>query len=86
MGNVRHVLVFSPYTSGRDTKTAIIIFNRNKNFSDVLSAIPDVVKEHPNYKRELSYASETGFKYQLHHRDDPNRELIMTILAFEVPV
>jgi len=36
------------YTSWRDTKTAILLFNRNKNFSDVLAKIPDIVKQHPN--------------------------------------
>ncbi len=73
------------YASWRDTKTALLIFNRGKNFSRVLAQIPEVVKAHPNFKRELPYPSETGFRYILHHRDDPNRELILTILAFEVP-
>lgn len=74
------------YTSWRDTKTAILLFNRNKNFSDVLAKIPDIVKQHPNFKRELVYASETGFRYVLHHNDDKNREIIVTVLAFEVPI
>jgi hypothetical protein len=73
------------YTSWRDTKTAIIIFNRNKNFSSVLEAIPGVVKSHPNFKRELNQASESRFCYVLAHRDDPNREIILTVLAFDVP-
>lgn len=73
------------YTSWRDTKTAIILFNRNKSFSDVLAKIPDIVKQHPNFKRELEYSSETGYRYVLHHNDDKNREIIVTVLAFEVP-
>jgi hypothetical protein len=73
------------YASWRDTKTALLVFNREKSFSAVLAKIPEVVKAHPNFKRELSYDSETGFRYVLHHRDDKNRELILTILAFEVP-
>lgn len=73
------------YTSWRDTKTAVLLFNRSKNFSRVLAGIPEVVKAHSNFKREVPYNSETGFRYVLHHRDDPNRELILTILAFEVP-
>ena len=73
------------YASWRDTKTALLVFNRGKNFSRILAQIPEVVKAHPNFKRALSYPSETGFRYILHHRDDPNRELILTILAFEVP-
>jgi len=73
------------YTSWRDTKTALLIFNRSKAFSRVLSRIPEVVRAHPNFKRELPYGSESGFRFVLHHRDDTNRELILTVLAFEVP-
>jgi hypothetical protein len=71
--------------SWRDTKTAILVFNRGRNFSDVLGKIPETVKARSNFKRELSCDSETGFRYVLSHRDDPNRELILTVLAFEVP-
>lgn len=73
------------YTSWRDTKVAILIFNREKNFSAVVSKIPEVVESHPNFKRRLPYTLETGFRFILHHRDDKNHELILTVLAFEVP-
>jgi hypothetical protein len=74
------------YTSWRDTKTAIIIFNRNKNLTGVLSQIPDLVKSHPNCKREVTtYKHETGFRFVLHHRDDKDRELTLTVLVFDVP-
>lgn len=73
------------YTSWRDTKTALLIFNREKSFTTVISKIPEIIKEHPNFKREIEFNSETGFRFILSHRDDPNRELILTILAFEVP-
>ncbi|QXP89543.1 hypothetical protein [Methylococcus capsulatus] len=73
------------YACWRDTKTAIVIFNRNKNFSQVLDAIPGVVKVHPNFKRELNQTGESRFCYVLAHRDDPNREMILTVLAFDVP-
>jgi len=73
------------YTSWRDTKTALLVFNREKSFTTVISKIPEVTKEHPNFKREIEFNSETGFRFILSHRDDPNRELILTILAFEIP-
>ncbi len=73
------------YTAWRDTKTALLIFNRDRTFSTVLAEIPEVVKTHPNFKRELSYPSESGFRFIVHHRDDINRDLTLTILAFEVP-
>ena len=73
------------YTSWRDTKTALLIFNRDRGMSTVLKKIPEVVKAHPSHKRDLAYDSETGFRYIFGHRDDVNREIILTVLAFEVP-
>ena len=73
------------YTSWRDTKTALLIFNRNTNMSTVLERIPQAVKEHPSYKAEREYSEETGFRYIFGHRDDPNREVWLTILVFDVP-
>ena len=74
------------YSSWRDTKVAVIIFNQRKNFSKVLEAIPITVKEHLSYKRGLGQESETIFRYVFSHRDDPNRELILTVMAFDVPI
>lgn len=73
------------YSSWRDTKTAVIIFNRNRDFSRVLAAVPEAVKQHPNFKRAIVGNSETRFRYCFSHRDDANRELLLTILVFDVP-
>jgi len=73
------------YSSWRDTKVAIVIFNRNKELSKVLDAIPDAVRSHPNYKRDVERMSETSFRYVFSHRDDQSREMIVTILAFDIP-
>lgn len=73
------------YTNWRDTKTAILLFNRNKNFSRVVETIPDTVADHPNVKRQMEYTSESGFRFMVGHRDDMNRELLLTVLAFDVP-
>lgn len=73
------------YASWRDTKVAIIVFNRNKDFSKVLAAIPDTVRHHPNFKRYAGAQSETTFRFAFTHRDDANREMLLTVLAFDVP-
>jgi hypothetical protein len=73
------------YSSWRDTKVAVILFNRRKNFSGVLDAIPTTVEAHPNFKRTLGCQSESNFRYVFAHRDDPNREMLLTVLAFDVP-
>ena len=73
------------YLSWRDTKTAILLFNRNKNLSAVLAQIPNIVKSHPNFKSQTEFKSETGFRFVLHHKNDKNRDLLLTIIAFDVP-
>lgn len=73
------------YASWRDTKVAVLLFNRRKDFSKVLEAIPETVKSHSCYKRDLGNKSETVFQYIFANRDDKNREMILTVLAFDVP-
>lgn len=73
------------YSTWRDTKTAILVFNRTKNFSNVLAKIPEVVKSHSNYVRDLPFESESGLRAAIRHKDDPERELTLTVLAFDVP-
>jgi hypothetical protein len=73
------------YTHWRDSKTAVLVFNRNKNFSTVLSKIPHVVQAHPQYVCQLPSSSETQFRYKFSHPNDPMRELYMTVLAFDIP-
>ena len=74
------------YASWRDTKTAIFLFNRTKDLSKVLAQISSTVAAHPNFVREIApYGGETDFRFVLHHRDDPERELTLSVLVFEMP-
>ncbi len=73
------------YTAWRDTKTAILVFNRGTSLSTVLAGVKDEVERHSNYKRTLTWKHETGFRYVFHHTGDPNREFILTVLVFDVP-
>lgn len=73
------------YTSWRDTKTAILVFNRGTAISTVLAGIEEQVGQHPQFKRKLTWSHESGFRYVLHHASDANRELILTVLVFDVP-
>jgi hypothetical protein len=73
------------YASWRDTKVALVIFNRNRNFSAVLEAILPTVQGHQNFKRLLPIEGETRFRFVMSHRNDPAREMIITTLVFDVP-
>lgn len=73
------------YVTWRDTKTAIILFNRNTDFSNVLQSIAGAGPLHPNYKRSIAYGGETGFRWVMSQPTDQNREWVLTVLAFDVP-
>lgn len=44
-----------------------------------------VPKVRPNCKRALGVQSETNFRYVFAHRDDRNREMVLSVLAFDIP-
>jgi hypothetical protein len=73
------------YTTWRDTKTALLIFNRGRALSTVLSKIPELVRARPEFIREITQDGETRFRFILHHRDDKQRELTLTVMVFEIP-
>jgi hypothetical protein len=74
------------YLTWRDSKTAILLFNRNKDFSKVLAAIPDTVKAHPKFRKELTARGPSEFRYVFRHKDDDAKDLHLAVLAFDIPL
>lgn len=73
------------YTTWRDSKTVILVFNRGTETTTVLGGIDNTVKAHSCFKRSVTWPHESGFRYVLHANGDANRELIVTVLVFHVP-
>lgn len=73
------------YTAWRDTKTAIIVFNRGTAMSTVLAGVEAETLGHNNYKGKVDWKHESGFRFVFHHPGDANREFILTVLVFDVP-
>src|SRR5258708_24838514 len=73
------------YLSWRDTKAAVLVFNRNADFSAVLAKILETVPKHPHFKRDLGASGESAFRYVFAQPNDSNREIILTVLAFDIP-
>ena len=73
------------YTSWRDTKAALLIFNRDTVMSTVLKNVPVAVQGHPNWKSNYDCDQETGFRCAFTHRDDPGKTITLTVLVFNVP-
>lgn len=73
------------YTAWRDTKTAILVFNRGTAMSTVLSGVLSETTGHKNYKRTVAWKHETASRHIFHHTTDTNREFMLTVLVFDVP-
>ena len=73
------------YLSWRDTKTAILLFNRGPAFSMVLQKLADVAGTHPCFDKDLGRKGETTFTYLFHQPADPDRKVHLTVMAFDIP-
>ncbi len=51
------------YATWRDSKTAILVFNRGTDTSTVLSGIDTTARAHANFKRGVNWPHESGFRY-----------------------
>jgi hypothetical protein len=72
------------YLTWRDTKSAVLIFSRNKDFTSVLQSIRTNVEDHPHKKRGPDIEDKTRLRYVFGNPDDHNREIIVTVMAFSV--
>lgn len=73
------------YLSWRDTKAAVLVFNRKKDFSGVLKKIESSAPTHPSFKKLVKQRSESSWTYLFGHKDDANREISITVQAYNVP-
>ncbi len=70
------------YLTWRDTKTALIFFVQNKDFSSVLEQFPDVIKSHPKCKAFLNKFNENRFDFEF-TQNDPNKSFRMAVFCFD---
>jgi hypothetical protein len=73
------------YTSWRDTKCAVVVFSKRRDFSAVIDSVRDTVPQHACCKRARGQRGETRFEYVFHQPGDANREISLTVLVFNVP-
>lgn len=73
------------YTTWRDTKTAILLFSKKRDFTRVVKQISPVVQQHPCFRREADVLGPSKFRFALHRQGDTEREVILTVCAFHIP-
>lgn len=73
------------YLTWRDSKAAVILFDRNKDISASLKAIESATPSHSNYLGSIGKNEEGWFDYRFHIRGDRNREVRIAVLVFHFP-
>lgn len=69
----------------RDSKAAVVVFVKNRNFSSVLRIVEEITPNHPNYLGFKDKEDESWFNYRFHIDGDPNREVKLAVLLFHIP-
>lgn len=73
------------YLTWRDSKSAIVVFVQNKDFSSVLEKIPDAAAKHPNFIDQSGRTDENWFDFFFHLEGDPNREVKTAVMLYHIP-
>jgi hypothetical protein len=73
------------YLTWRDSKTAILMFIRNKHLDPILEKITPTVEQHCCYVRALEGQTQGCSEFKFHLLDDPTRTVNLTVLCFHIP-
>lgn len=74
--------LFDRYLTWRDSKAALLIFVKNKDFSSVLTTIRKEAKVHPLFLKEAGNRGETSFSYIFRLPQDKEKHVQFEIMAF----
>ena len=73
------------YLTWRDSKAAVVMFVRNKDFMAVLETAKDSISEHENYLGLVNEQEEGWYSYRFHLNGDKNREVKLAVMLFHIP-
>ncbi|GIU02173.1 hypothetical protein TUM4630_32960 [Shewanella algidipiscicola] len=73
------------YLTWRDSKAAVVMFVRNKDFMAVLETAKDSISEHENYLGFVNEQEEGWYSYRFHLNGDKNREVNLAVMLFHIP-
>lgn len=72
------------YLAWRDTRVAVILFVRRKDFGAVLGKIPATVTEHPLYRSEVRQKGVSEWHYRFAQSGDQGRTVTLAVMAFHL--
>ncbi|HEX3148023.1 MAG TPA: hypothetical protein VHR66_08055 [Gemmataceae bacterium] len=73
------------YLTWRDCKCAILVFNRNMDSTAVERKMDEVVRKRAEFRKTISFEPGNRGQYLLAKPSDPEKEITLTTLVFDVP-
>lgn len=75
------------YLTWRDCRAALVIFDKDvAGFSEILSKVPEILKAHPGYRRDL-YTQEAGeWRFEFASKADEVRRILTHVFLFNLYV
>ena len=70
------------YLTWRDSKVAIMIFVKNKDFSNVLKTIKADISNHDYFTKYIGDKGESSFSYEFHLPQDDEKKVELEIMTF----
>ncbi len=74
--------LFDRYLTWRDSKVAVMIFVKNKDFSNVLKTIKEDISNHDYYLKYIGDKGESSFSYEFHLPQDNEKKVEVEIMTF----
>lgn len=73
------------YLTWRDCKAAIVVFNKNNaRFSELIDKMPEIIKSHPRFRKELQQKGAGEWRYVLCSVEDELREVVVNVFVFNL--
>lgn len=73
------------YLTWRDSKTAIIMFVTNKDFTNVVTVAKESIGRHHNFVKYEKTYDESWINYVFHINDDKNKEIKLALMLYHTP-
>ncbi|MEQ6355200.1 hypothetical protein ABNX05_11280 [Lysinibacillus sp. M3] len=73
------------YLTWRDSKTSVIMFVRNKDFTNVIETAKESIQTHDNFIKFVDQKDESWFNYIFHLNGDKNKEIKVAIMLYHIP-
>jgi hypothetical protein len=73
------------YLTWRDCKCALLVFNRQKDSSNVAQRMHDAMQEHASHRRTVAQSLDGDSRYIFVKESEPGREIVITTQIFDFP-